>query len=65
MNKLRLKESFEITEFQQLTGLDFSTVQDKIDKGIQLTLLTQISDGKYQPTAKGLQFYNDLVDLFL
>lgn len=65
MNKLRLKEPFCIHEFQQHTGLDFEMVKEQINKGIQLTLLTQLSEDKYQPTAKGLQFYNDLVDLFL
>jgi oxygen-independent coproporphyrinogen-3 oxidase len=65
MNKLRIKEPFYLDDFQQFTGLDACILEDKINRGIELTLLTKISDGKYQTTAKGIQFYNDLVDLFL
>jgi len=65
MNKLRIKEPFYLADFQQFTGLDASIIEDKINRGIELTLLTKISEGKYQTTAKGIQFYNDLVDIFL
>lgn len=65
MNKLRLKEPFSINDFEQNTGLNFSDIQDKIQRAISLTLITQLDEQHYQTTAKGIQFYNDLVDLFL
>ncbi len=65
MNRLRLKESFSLTHFEQATGLASSVVQSQIDKAINLELLRKTDNSGYQTTSKGTAFYNNLVDLFL
>ena len=65
MNRLRLKEAFALTEFEQATGLAAELVIDQVRKAVALALLKPVADNKYQTTAKGTAFYNNLVDLFL
>ena len=65
MNRLRLKESFSLTHFEQATGLANSVVQSQIDKAVTLELLRKTDNSCYQTTSKGTAFYNNLVDLFL
>lgn len=79
MNRLRLRQSFTLSDFEQRTGLASNTVIEAISKGISLGLLEQIAihnkseyktsdlrqSNRYQITPQGLRYYNNLVDLFL
>lgn len=64
INKLRLKESFSLTDFSHLTGLNANKVAQTIKNAESLGLLV-LENEEYKTTIKGLEFYNDLVDLFL
>jgi len=65
MNKLRLKEAFSLIEFERYTGIESNDIQEKLSKAVKLTLLEKVTSDQYQVTEKGIQFYNNLVDLFL
>ena len=65
MNKLRLVEPFDLSDFESRTGQSRKILKHKIEKAIEQKLLIQITADIYQTTRHGLLFYNDLVDLFL
>lgn len=65
MNRLRLKEVFSLIQFEQATGLKSSLVTSQIEQALKLELLQQAGQGHYKTTAKGIAFYNNLVDMFL
>ncbi|OGT45657.1 MAG: hypothetical protein A3E82_09195 [Gammaproteobacteria bacterium RIFCSPHIGHO2_12_FULL_38_11] len=64
MNALRLRQPIPIALFEMRTGLNFSVIQKKIKKAIDLELLT-LNDKEFQVTEKGCLFLNDLLELFI
>ena len=63
MNALRLKDGMPTAEFMQRTGLTLDTVAKPVQKARQLGLL-QV-DERIMATAKGQQYLNELLALFL
>lgn len=63
MNALRLNQGISVTDFEQRTGLTLDAVQQSIKKAVQLGLLEITADIK--ATAKGQQYLNELLSLFL
>lgn len=64
MNALRLQEGFSVTQFETRTGLAFSSLEKQVESLISRQLLTQQGE-QYQPTEKGRQFLNTLLEAFL
>ena len=60
---LRLNQGISVTDFEQRTGLTLDAVQQSIKKAVQLGLLEITADIK--ATAKGQQYLNELLSLFL
>lgn len=68
MNRLRLREPFDLNEFESRTGLHHSVVEHALAKAIELELINpsyEKGNKVFKTTAKGVRFYNNLVDLFL
>lgn len=63
MNALRLKDGMPTAEFMQRTGLTLDAVAKPVQKARQLGLL-QV-DERIMATAKGQQYLNELLALFL
>jgi oxygen-independent coproporphyrinogen-3 oxidase len=64
LNALRLLEGFTARQFETRTGLPRSTLQASIQRAEERGLLVS-RDDRWQPTARGRQFLNDLQGLFL
>lgn len=64
MNALRLRQGFDLQMFSERTGLPLSAADAAITEAIQRGWLTR-EDGRLQPTARGFDFLNDVVSLFL
>jgi oxygen-independent coproporphyrinogen-3 oxidase len=64
LNALRLTEGFEITAFEARTGLTLDSVRPSLERAQRLGLL-RCSERRWRPTARGLNFLNDLQALFL
>ena len=64
MNALRLVEGFSIPLFQLNTGTDIYRWQPIINQAIADGLMEQQAL-QLRPTAKGLDFLNDLLDRFM
>lgn len=64
MNRFRLLESVPKSEFQQRTGLDFSTIENPIKQALARGLITETSD-YWQVSARGKLFLNELLEIFL
>jgi oxygen-independent coproporphyrinogen-3 oxidase len=69
MNRLRLFEAFNQSEFSDLTGLPLKVVDQAFDKakkqGLIAHSLTQNNAPQWQVTAKGHRYLNDLLELFV
>lgn len=65
MNKLRLVEPFDLSDFESYTGQSESLVNNAIENALRQNMLVQVKPRIYETTERGLLFYNDLVDLFL
>ena len=64
LNALRLLEGVPVALFAERTGLPLSRIVPALERAETLGLLTR--DHRHlQPTALGMQFHNDLVQLFL
>ena len=64
LNRLRLYESFDISEFTRRTGLDIESIQHQINEAIDRKWLIN-DDSKIRTTELGKRFMNDLQALFL
>jgi oxygen-independent coproporphyrinogen-3 oxidase len=64
MNTLRLTEGFEQRLFGERTGLDWSAVEVNI-QSLAARGLVASADGMCRPTARGLQFLNEVLVEFL
>ena len=69
MNQLRLFSSFTLTEYQERTGLDASTVLPTLLQAQNRKLMTctdsNSNDSKWLVTQLGHRYLNDLLELFL
>ena len=64
LNRLRVFDETKYDEFETTTRLNFSTVQDKLEKAKGEGLL-RFSDTGYALTDKGRWMLNDILELFL
>ncbi|WP_217693819.1 MULTISPECIES: radical SAM family heme chaperone HemW [Thalassotalea] len=64
MNRLRLFSAFNEADFEQMTGLAFSTVSDKMHRALDKGLLQQ-HNGNWQVTKLGHRYLNSLLEEFL
>ena len=64
MNALRLTEGFELARFTERTGLTLASVQQPLQEAEAKGLL-QRDLNRAWPTARGVDFLNDLLGLFL
>lgn len=63
LNAMRLKQGFNLSLFEQHTGLSSGAIQDKLVLAQQNELLL-IEDNHVQPSELGYRFLNDLINLF-
>ena len=63
LNALRLKQGFEISIFEQSTGIDAAFIMDKCDQAIDEGLLEK-TPGGFRATRQGYLFLNDLINMF-
>lgn len=64
LNALRLKQGVDVDLFNQRTGLNINTIDNKLDKAKSLGLLSE-SNAIIKSTQKGYDFLNDLQSIFL
>ena len=64
LNALRLVAGFTERQFEARTGLPSAALQGPIERAAARGLLER-QDIRWQPTARGRQFLNDLQELFL
>jgi coproporphyrinogen III oxidase-like Fe-S oxidoreductase len=64
LNALRLVEGFTDRQFEERTGLSIAVLQTPIERAEARGLLARRGD-RWQPSARGRQFLNDLQGLFL
>jgi len=64
LNALRLHEGFTLAEFERSTGVPASVVLPKVTDFLARALMSEL-DGRYQPTALGFRFLNELMTGFL
>ncbi len=64
MNAMRLVDGFNLTLFNQTTGLTLNNILPKITK-LQAQQLIQISNNTLIPTTNGLDYLNNLLEEFL
>ena len=64
MNALRLTDGFEISLFQQRTGLPWEAISMGVLEASKKGLLT-IEHNKVKPTLLGQRYLNDLLAMFL
>ena len=64
LNALRLVAGFTEQQFEGRTGLPSAALQGPIERAAARGLLERQAD-RWQPTARGRQFLNDLQELFL
>jgi oxygen-independent coproporphyrinogen-3 oxidase len=64
LNALRLNQGFHPDLFQHRTGLPLSDIQAQLERASDFGLL-KYSDVLICPTAKGREFLNELLSLFL
>jgi len=63
LNTLRLKQGFEISEFEQNTGLKSELILTRCEKAIKVGLLQRKENG-FAASEQGYLFLNDLVNVF-
>ncbi len=64
LNALRLREGFALQDYCDRTGLPLSTIAPALEQAERQGLLTR-DLGHVRPTARGFDFLNDLLELFL
>ena len=64
MNAMRLVDGFNLTLFNQTTGLPLSNILSKLTE-LQRQQLIQISHNHLKPTSRGLDYLNNLLELLL
>lgn len=64
MNALRLTGGFDVTVFQERTGLPIKVVSEQLNEAEQRGLLIH-DDNRIKPTVLGRRFLNDLLQIFL
>ncbi len=64
LNQLRLKNGVHIDDFSPRTGLDWQTVEQRVQKAIAAGLLEQL-ENRLKPTTLGWKFVNDIQQMFL
>jgi putative oxygen-independent coproporphyrinogen III oxidase len=64
LNALRLADGFELALFTERTGLPVSSIEAGLLQGAQQGLL-QRTEQRVRPSARGFDFLNDLLALFL
>ena len=57
-------QGFDLALFSERTGLPKAVLEQPLQQALQLGLIS-IEQERVQPTARGLQFHNDLQALFL
>ena len=65
LNALRLVEGFAAADFERWTGLAIEDIRAVIESGVDRELLESNRMGGWRASAKGQQFLNDLLELFL
>lgn len=69
MNSLRLTGGFELSLFEQRTGLNRSAISKQLNQAEKKGLLTQSPNDQHQiiiePTMMGQRFLNELLQIFL
>ena len=65
LNNLRLRAGFSLEDFERRTGLSAELMQTKLQNAMERGLLVETQRGLLQPSARGLQFLDDLQSLFL
>ena len=64
LNRFRLHDSFLLDDFKNMTGLSSDLLDPILDKARSKGLIN-INNNKVEKTPKGIDFMNDLVELFL
>jgi oxygen-independent coproporphyrinogen-3 oxidase len=64
MNRLRLHEAFDISDYAHFTGQPIERIMQQVNKAQEKGLMQQKGD-IWQVTAKGHRFLNDLLQLFV
>ena len=64
LNALRLQQGFSEAMFSTRTGMGIEVIESSLAKAIQRGLLIR-DDGQIRPSEKGLDFLNDLLELFM
>ena len=64
LNALRLREGFKLQDFAEKTGLPFTAIQKGLDEAERKGLIER-DFVRVKPTARGVDFLNDLQALFL
>ena len=64
LNALRLREGFELTRFTERTGLPLTAIRKPLEEAEAKGWITR-DFTRVEPTARGFDFLNDLVALFL
>jgi len=64
LNALRLNEGFDVTLFNQHSGLPLSHFQNALDAAVEESLIT-LDNKMIIPTQKGQRYLNSLIELFL
>ena len=65
LNRLRLREPFNLDEFEARTGLDRALALPTVERALALGLLEPATGGYHQISAQGWRYLNDLQGLFL
>ncbi|MEJ2255655.1 MAG: radical SAM family heme chaperone HemW [Woeseiaceae bacterium] len=65
LNALRLVDGFEVSLFEQRTGLALDTLEEPASEAFRRGLLEQSAEGRWRPTALGMRFLDDLQAEFL
>ena len=69
MNALRLTGGFDLSLFEQRTGLNRSAISKQLNEAEKKGLLTQSLNDQHQviiePTLMGQRFLNELLQIFL
>lgn len=63
LNALRLKNGFNLNNFEQQAFLSRSTISQQLQLGIDKGLL-KLNHNQIKPTIKGYLFLNDCINLF-
>ncbi|MEQ1579100.1 MAG: radical SAM family heme chaperone HemW [Steroidobacteraceae bacterium] len=65
LNALRLREGFDVTDFEATTGLPGKVIERPLDRAKAQGLIEANPSGRWRPSDLGWRFLNDLQALFL